>query len=132
MSIRTVASVIQSSDDGDCNGLLDVIILKMRKNFPDKSRKALIKAFSRLIAAVYKKASDSANIITNYKSLNLIEFKIAIAKNFKGKLVLSEIKEIFDFFDSNKNGRVELEEFITGIRVRFIYVYVYMYVYGYI
>mmetsp|Transcript_35862 Transcript_35862/g.33965 ORF Transcript_35862/g.33965 Transcript_35862/m.33965 type:complete len:506 (+) Transcript_35862:229-1746(+) len=114
MSSKT-ASFNQNSEDGEGFGL-DLIIQKMRKIFPDKSRKGLIKAFSRLIAAVYKKASDSANIITNYKSLNLIEFKIAIAKNFKGKLVLSEIKEIFSFFDSNKNGRVELEEFINGIR----------------
>jgi hypothetical protein len=118
------ASFIQSSEDDENFGL-DLIVQKMRKIFPDKSRKGLSKAFSRLIAAVYKKASDSANIITNYKSLNLIEFKIAIAKNFKGKLVLSEIKEIFSFFDSNKNGRVELEEFINGIRVRELHVYVY-------
>ena len=52
------------------------------------------------------------------KSLSLVEFKISVFKNIATeKFSVVEVKELFTFMDTNKNGRLERDEFIAGIRV---------------
>lgn len=93
------------------------LIVKFRKIFPDKSINALTACFLHLITGVNRKLSDSQKKAIDHKSLNLIEFKVTLIKNYRDKFTFSEIKDIFLFFDVNKNGRVELAEFVSGIRV---------------
>ena len=97
--------------------LITSLMVKFRKLFPDKSMKALTECFLQIIDGVYFRTSQSSKSISHQRSLNLIEFKMVILKKFKGKFAFSEIQDIFAFLDTNRNGRVELDEFVYGIRV---------------
>ena len=46
-----------------------------------------------------------------------IEIKIAMVKGFETKFSLQEIKRIFERLDSDSSGRINLNEFIIGVRV---------------
>lgn len=96
------------------------LITKFRKNFPDKSTSALTSCFLHLITGVNRKLSECQGNVIDHQSLNLIEFKVTIIKNYKDKFSFSEIKDIFLFIDTNKNGRVGLEEFVFAVRVSLI------------
>ena len=108
---------MEDNDEENSPNSVSAILLKFRKVFHDKSMKALTEAFLELIGGVYKKSSDSPKMISNCKSLNLIEFKMAVMKSYKDMFSYKEIKDIFSFLDTTRDGRVDLKEFLTGIRV---------------
>lgn len=51
------------------------------------------------------------------KQLNLIEFKKGI-RECDIKLTDLQLHQLFDYFDKDKSGSIDFDEFITGIRVR--------------
>ena len=51
----------------------------------------------------------------NSKSLNLVEFKKAL-KESNVNLSDSEVSQLFNYFDTNKNGLIEFDEFIVAVR----------------
>ena len=102
---------------------INSLIAKLRKNFPDKSISALTACFLHLITGVNRRLSESQKKIIDHQSLNLIEFKVTIIKNYRDKFSFSDIKHIFLFMDINKNGRVELQEFVSAIRVSLIFTF---------
>lgn len=53
------------------------------------------------------------------KQLNLIEFKKGI-RDCDIKLTDLQLHQLFDYFDKNKNGSVDFDEFLVGIRVSYI------------
>ena len=56
-------------------------------------------------------------VAANFRSLNLIEFKIAMYRFKSAGLTFEEIRRIFLWLDTSGNGRVECDEFVVGIRV---------------
>ena len=102
---------------------IDAALRKIRKAFTDKSKKGLTKTFTELVSGDYKKTApnNTSESALESKSLTLIEFKIAILQSVTTeKFTFAEIRDLFVLFDTNKNGRLELDEFIMGIRVRFV------------
>lgn len=99
--------------------LISSLMVKFRKLFPDKSMDALTNYYIQIIDSINFRTSQSSksNSNSNQKSLDLSDFKTAILKHYKGKFDFNEIKGIFTFLDTNRNGRVEVEEFVYGIRV---------------
>ena len=105
------------------------LILKFRSIFPDKSRRELKNIFIDMTKSVYKnvgkdeKMSEDARnrwgaVAASLRSLNLIEFKIAMYRFKSAGLTFEEIRRVFIYLDTSGNGRVEYEEFLAGIRVR--------------
>ena len=106
------------------------LILKFRSIFPDKSRRELKNIFIDMTKSVYKnvgkdeKMSEDARnrwgaVAASLRSLNLIEFKIAMYRFKSAGLTFEEIRRVFIYLDTSGNGRVEYEEFLAGIRVRY-------------
>jgi hypothetical protein len=105
----------------------DPLIVKFRSLFPDKSRKELKVIFVDMTKSVYKntgkdeKMSDGARnrwgpVAASLRSLNLIEFKIAMYRFKHAGLTFEEIRRVFIHLDTSGNGRVEYDEFLVGIR----------------
>ena len=108
----------------------DTLILKFRKLFPDKSNRELKSIFIDMTMSVYKnvgkeeKMTDDVRnrwgaVATSLRSLNLIEFKIAMYRFKSAGLTFEEIRRVFIYLDTSGNGRVEYNEFLAGIRVRY-------------
>jgi hypothetical protein len=104
------------------------LILKFRGLFPDKSRRELKNIFIDMTKSVYKnvgkdeKMTDVARnrwgaVAASLRSLNLIEFKIAMYRFKSAGLTFEEIRRVFIHLDTSGNGRVEYDEFLAGIRV---------------
>jgi hypothetical protein len=91
---------------------IEILMGRFRKLFSDKSKRALQNVFVKLGSTVYASGGSIK------KSFNLMEFKVALYKNYKQVFNFEEIKKIFYHLDTNGNGRVEFEEFADGIRVR--------------
>jgi Ca2+-binding EF-hand superfamily protein len=91
------------------------LLQDFRKLFNDKSKKALQKAFVQLGSVVY---SSGGSIKLSF---NLMEFKIALYKNYKHVFNFEQIKRIFLLLDANGSGRIEFDEFADGIRVSISY-----------
>ena len=109
----------------------EVLILKFRDIFPDKSIRELKNIFIDMTNSVYKNvgkdekmSEDSRNrwgaVASSLRSLNLIEFKIAMYRFKSAGLTFEEIRRVFIQLDTSGNGRVECDEFLAGIRVSFI------------
>jgi hypothetical protein len=123
---------------------LDPVIYKFRSLFPDKSVKTLTNIFVEMTNSVYGKTgaggkgkkdggggkgkekapAESAgalerwgNLAANLRSMNLIEFKIAMYRYKSAGITFEEIRRIFIALDTSGNGRVELDEFLLGVRV---------------
>lgn len=108
----------------------DSLIVKFRSLFPDKSKKELKIIFIDMTKSVYKnvgkdeKMSEGARnrwgaVSASLRSLNLIEFKIAMYRFKSAGLTFEEIRRVFIYLDTSGNGRVEYDEFLAGIRVIF-------------
>lgn len=93
-------------------------VVKLRTLFQDKSKTALNAAFNEFVNKLCYRNSEKAIVVKDCNSLNLIEFKIAIMKTFRDVFLFTEVKDIFIFFDSSRTGRVQRDQFITGMRVR--------------
>ena len=96
----------------------DPLVARFRGLFQDKSLPALWDIFTEMTQSVYKSKSSSSSSSSTSRSLNLIEFKIAMIRFQSAKLTFEEIRRIFLWLDSsgNHNGRVEYDEFVAGIR----------------
>ena len=108
----------------------DTLILKFRKLFPNKSNRELKSIFIDMTKSVYKnvvkeeKMTDDVRnrwgtVAASLRSLNLIEFKIAMYRFKSAGLTFEEIRRVFIYLDTSGNGRVEYDEFLAGIRVRY-------------
>lgn len=104
------------------------MILKFRGLFPDKSKKELKSIFIDMTKSVYKNVGKDEKmteisrnrwvaVATTLRSLNLIEFKIAMYRFKSAGLTFEEIRRVFIRLDTSENGRVEYDEFLAGIRV---------------
>ena len=51
------------------------------------------------------------------KTLNLMEFKKAL-KEMALKLTDMQMQQLFAYFDSDKSGTIDINEFLVGVRVR--------------
>jgi Ca2+-binding EF-hand superfamily protein len=51
------------------------------------------------------------------KSLNLVEFKKAL-KEMALKLTDMQMHQLFAYFDADKSGTIDFDEFLVGVRVR--------------
>jgi Ca2+-binding EF-hand superfamily protein len=49
--------------------------------------------------------------------LDLYEFKKAI-KDFRVSIVERDVERLFNIFDRNRNGSIDYDEFLRGVRVR--------------
>lgn len=56
------------------------------------------------------------------KSLNLMEFKKAL-KEMNLKLTDMQIMELFAYFDTDKSGTIDFDEFLVGVRVIFRFLF---------
>lgn len=108
----------------------DSLILKFRGLFPDKSRRELKSIFIDMTKSVYKNVGKDEKMTevvrdrwgattAGLRSLNLIEFKIAMYRFKSAGLTFEEIRRVFIHLDTSGNGRVEYDEFLAGIRVRY-------------
>ena len=108
----------------------DALVTKFRELLPDKSPSVLSEIFFEMTNSVYKgkaKEGDKINetaaktpwgaVAAKFRSLNLIEFKIAMYRFKSAGLTFEEIRRIFLWLDTSGNGRVECDEFVVGIRV---------------
>ena len=109
----------------------DPLLDKFRSLFPDKSPTVLSNIFGEMTESVYKGKGEKeaskmssamksrwGSIAAKFRSLNLIEFKIAMYRFKTQQMTFEEIRRIFLWLDSSGNGRVEYDEFVAGIRVR--------------
>lgn len=111
----------------------DPLLLKFRSLFPDKSPAVLADLFCDMTNSVYQgkaakthgvegyKMTEQAknrwgSVAAKFRSLNLIEFKIAMYRFRSVGLTFEEIRRIFLWLDTSGNGRVEYDEFVVGIR----------------
>ena len=94
-------------------------ISRLRRVFHDKSTAALSNEFSLLANGAFKNLPGGlSESICDSKSLSLVDFKISVYKNIgTERFNVAEIKELFAYMDTNRNGRLERDEFIRGIRV---------------
>ena len=108
----------------------DTLILKFRKLFPNKSNGELKSIFIDMTKSVYKNVAKEekmtydvrnrwGTVAASLRSLNLIEFKIAMYRFKSAGLTFEEIRRVFIYLDTSGNGRVEYDEFLAGIRVRY-------------
>ena len=109
----------------------DALVAKFRALLPNKSPSVLSEIFFEMTNSVYKcKAKEGDNkpnetvkstpwgaVAAKFRSLNLIEFKIAMYRFKSAGLTFEEIRRIFLWLDTSGNGRVECDEFVVGIRV---------------
>ena len=108
----------------------DPVIAKFRSQFQSKDPNVLAEIFSSMTDSVYQGKAKESNkmkaaaterwggIAAKFRSLNLIEFKIAMYRFKSAGLTFEEIRRIFLWLDRSGNGRVEYDEFVAGIRVR--------------
>ena len=108
----------------------DPVIVKFRSQFQSKDPNVLAEIFSSMTDSVYQGKAKESNkmkaaaterwggIAAKFRSLNLIEFKIAMYRFKSAGLTFEEIRRIFLWLDRSGNGRVEYDEFVAGIRVR--------------
>ena len=108
----------------------DPVIAKFRNQFQSKDPTVLTEIFSSMTDSVYQGKAKENNkmkaaaterwggIAAKFRSLNLIEFKIAMYRFKSAGLTFEEIRRIFLWLDRSGNGRVEYDEFVAGIRVR--------------
>jgi Ca2+-binding EF-hand superfamily protein len=111
----------------------DPLLLKFRGLFPEKSPAVLSDLFCDMTNSVYQgkaaktlgvegyKMTEQAknrwgSVAAKFRSLNLIEFKIAMYRFRAVGLTFEEIRRIFLWLDTSGNGRVEYDEFVVGIR----------------
>ena len=114
----------------------DLAIQKFRDLFDDKSHAKLKSHFIEMTNNIYQNEKESKSkdskmsnaaknrwgtLAASMRSLNLIEFKIAMHRFQNCGLSFDEIRRIFIFLDVSGNGRVEFDEFVTAIRVRLVY-----------
>jgi Ca2+-binding EF-hand superfamily protein len=99
---------------------LETLVEKFRAMFPQKSKKDLKDVFTLMGSAIYKEGDQAKQNAKPKSSLNLIEFKIAMYRIQSGGLSFEDIKRIFIWLDTNHSGRVDFDEFSTGVRVRFL------------
>jgi Ca2+-binding EF-hand superfamily protein len=96
---------------------LEQLIEKFRGLFPLKSKKELKDVFNQMVALA-SKDNDPKQNKNKQASMNLVEFRIAMFKmQGADPMPFEDIKRIFAWLDANKNGRVDVDEFLLGVRV---------------
>lgn len=89
--------------------------------FKKLSRNADLKKNNEILKSVFMNLYEMVNKTGDRPGLNLIEFKVSVYKIFPG-FKLDEIRRLFLYFDTDRNGRITVEEFIIGIKVTHLHI----------